>query len=119
MKPLSQRSTRSVIPDLRAGPRPASAIAGVPLTLGAVNVNLVDTATRYTERLNQFDLRFSKSIRVLQGRFQGIVEIFNATNTDTILAQNLTYGRGSGRRVLAGRLFTLGTQTSQGALPLP
>ena len=99
-------------PRVEANYNITSQLAGVPLTLGSFPVNLMEPGTEYTERLNQLDLRFARTFRAAQGRMQAFLEIFNVANSDTILAQNLTYGPAWRRptRLLGGRLFKLGTQ---------
>ena len=65
---------------------------GRPFTLGQANVNLVRPGTLYGDRLNQFDLRFTKIVSVGRGRVDVNVDLYNAFNSDAILVQNNTYG---------------------------
>ena len=60
---------------------------------GTATIDLIAPATQYNERLNQLDLRVSKIFRILRGRsLQLNMDVYNAPNVDTILAQNNTYG---------------------------
>jgi hypothetical protein len=103
-----------------AGPRIAAnyavtpAIAGTALTLGSLTVNLVEPGARYTERLNQLNLRFARTFGAATARIQGVLEVFNVTNANTILTQNLTYGPAWLRptSILPGRLIKIGTQVN-------
>ena len=65
---------------------------GRPFTLGQANINLVEPGTLYGDRLNQFDLRFTKIVSVGRGRVDLNVDLYNAFNSDAILVQNNTFG---------------------------
>ena len=65
---------------------------GRPFTLGQANINLVQPGTLYGDRLNQFDLRFTKIVSVGRGRVDVNVDLYNAFNSDAILIQNNTFG---------------------------
>ena len=65
---------------------------GRPFTLGQANVNLVKPGTLYGDRLNQFDLRFTKIVSVGRSRVDLNVDLYNAFNSDAILVQNNTFG---------------------------
>src|SRR5947207_3228681 len=65
---------------------------GRPFTLGQANVNLVTPGALYGDRLNQFDLRFTKIVSVGRGRVDLNVDLYNAFNSDAILVQNNTFG---------------------------
>ena len=66
---------------------------GRPLALNAatVSVNMVEPGTKYGERLNQFDLRVGKVLRVGRTRTTVSFDLYNAFNTDTILAVSSNY----------------------------
>jgi hypothetical protein len=65
---------------------------GRPFTLGQATINLVQPGTMYGDRLNQFDLRFTKIVGVGRGRVDLNVDLYNAFNADAILVQNNTFG---------------------------
>jgi hypothetical protein len=65
---------------------------GRPFTLGQVNANLIRPGTLYGDRLNQFDLRFTKIVRVGRGRVDLNVDLYNAFNSDAILLQQDAFG---------------------------
>jgi hypothetical protein len=59
---------------------------------GNSTVNLIKPGTLYGDRLNQFDLRFTKILRVPSGNLDLNVDLYNAFNSDAVLAQNNTFG---------------------------
>jgi hypothetical protein len=65
---------------------------GRPFTLGQATVNLVEPGTMYGDRLNQFDLRFTKIVNLGHGRLDLNVDLYNAFNSDAVLTQQNNYG---------------------------
>jgi len=65
---------------------------GRPFTFGQTTVNVAPPGEMWGDRLNQFDLRFSKIVRVGRGRLDLNVDLYNAFNSDAILTQQQTYG---------------------------
>ncbi|MGE0444363.1 MAG: carboxypeptidase regulatory-like domain-containing protein [Vicinamibacterales bacterium] len=67
---------------------------GRPLAGGAANmtINIVEPGTMYGERLNQLDLRFGKLLRFGNTRTMLALDLYNATNSDTVLTQNNNFG---------------------------
>jgi hypothetical protein len=63
-----------------------------PLTFAQSTVNVVEPGSFYGDRLNQFDIRFTKVVNVGVGRVDFNVDIFNAFNSDAILTQQNAYG---------------------------
>jgi hypothetical protein len=63
-----------------------------PLTFNQATVNVVAPGSLYGDRLNQIDLRFSKLVRVGAGRVDINLDVYNALNSDAILAQSNAYG---------------------------
>jgi hypothetical protein len=55
-------------------------------------VTLLEPNTLYNERVTQLDLRFAKNFRIGQSRIKGMLDIFNATNNNTITGVNNSYG---------------------------
>jgi hypothetical protein len=90
----------------------SSAIAGVPLTVGSLSVNLVEPGTLYAGRSNRVDMRFGKTLRIDRTRFQPYVDLLNIFNASPIVALNTTYGSAwrQPQTILVGRMIKLGMQ---------
>jgi hypothetical protein len=73
-----------VLPSLR---RNLSSGAG-----GSVTVPLLPANTLYEKRLNQLDIRFTKILRVGRSRMQGMFDVYNVLNANSVLTLNNTYG---------------------------
>jgi hypothetical protein len=96
--------------------------AQVPaLTLSSVTVGpttsnpspgLNAPGTLYYPRLNQIDLKFSKSLRYRNRKIVPELGIFNATNSATVLSQNNVFGPllNQVQTVLDGRVVRFGVQ---------
>jgi hypothetical protein len=56
-----------------------------------VSVNLVPPGTLYGERLNLIDLRINKLLRSGRVRTSAGIDVYNALNASTVLAQNNNY----------------------------
>ena len=77
---------------------------GRPFSSGSSTVNLIPgwvdafgfrglpTGTEFGDRLNQFDLRFTKILRVGKGSVDLNVDLYNAFNSDAILQEVQNYG---------------------------
>ncbi len=85
---------------------------GRALTTGSTNIAIKIPNTSFENRLTQLDLRFSKSIRVGRYRMEGQFDIYNATNSNTVLQINPSYGATWGRplAILGARLMKFGAQ---------
>lgn len=59
---------------------------------GVATVVLVEPNTMFGDPVNQVDARLTKSLRVGQSRMQGMFEIYNLMNADSILAVIPRYG---------------------------
>jgi Carboxypeptidase regulatory-like domain len=87
----------------------------VPCTGTATISTLFEPNTEFEDRLTQLDLRFSKIIRVGKGRMTANFDMYNLTNSNTILSRNNTYSPtstawGTPASILAARLFKFGAQ---------
>ena len=87
---------------------------GRPLSGGAANVtiNLVEPATMYGDRANQFDLRISKLFK-LNSRTRTAVslDISNVLNSSPVMQQNNTFAVWqTPQRIMDARLFKLSAQ---------
>jgi hypothetical protein len=93
--PLQAVATIANNANLGTGQIPvASTTLGRTLTQsgGTKPVNLLPGSTdQYLERVNQLDLRFAKVLRYGRTRTNVSLDVYNATNTDTITALNTTY----------------------------
>jgi hypothetical protein len=65
---------------------------GRTFTLAQATVNVIEPGTQYGDRLNQFDLRFTKVVRVGYGRVDFNVDLYNAFNSDAVLLPLNTFG---------------------------
>ena len=65
-----------------------------PLSANAANatVNLIAPAGTYAKRFSQLDLRFGKSVRIAGYRATINLDVFNASNSSAVLAQNNAFG---------------------------
>jgi len=54
-------------------------------------LNLVEPGTLYGDRLNQLDIRFGKLLRSGRTRTSLNLDLYNAFNVSTVLAENATY----------------------------
>jgi hypothetical protein len=76
-----------------------------------VTVNLVAPGTMYGDRLNQLDLRFSKSVRLGRTRTRFNVDLYNALNSNAVLTLNNNFGAWQQPTViLLARFVKLGLQ---------
>jgi len=93
---------------------PALTLSSVTIGPTATNpgLGLTPPGTLYYPRLNQLDLKFSKTIKYGWARVEPQVGIFNATNSATILNQNNTYGPSLNQvqQILDGRVVRFGVQ---------
>jgi hypothetical protein len=90
----------------------AATTLGRALTTGSTNVMIKRPYDEFLDRLNQVDVRFSKSIRLAGLKVEGQFDVYNALNANTILQINPNYGA-SWRRplaVLGARLLKFGAQ---------
>jgi hypothetical protein len=62
------------------------------LVQSSVTVPLVQPGTKYLPRMNQLDIRFGKVFEVGRLRARGQFDIYNATNSNSILAMGETFG---------------------------
>lgn len=76
------------------------------------SISLLAPHTVREDRLNQLDLRFVKRVRVGGVRLQGMLDVYNLFNANTILLVNTNYGSQwlLPTEVLPGRLFKVGVQ---------
>ena len=68
--------------------------------------------TMFEDRLSQFDVRFTKIVRVGRARVQGMLDIYNLFNANSVLSVNTRLGPSWLRpaSVLGARLFKVGAQ---------
>jgi hypothetical protein len=85
-------------PEIQANyPLPTAVAArtlGRPLSGGAANVtvNLLRPGSTYGDRVNQVDLRIGKRLHLARMRETVSLDLYNALNVSSILAQNNTFG---------------------------
>ena len=79
---------------------------------GTVQVDLIKPGTLYDERINQIDFRVNKTIKIGNKRLQGMLDIYNIMNANTVTGAVNNFGPAWLRatQVMGGRLFKLGAQ---------
>jgi Carboxypeptidase regulatory-like domain len=84
------------------------------LTQSSVTVPLIEPGTKYLDRWNQIDLRFTKRFMFGRYRVQGQFDIFNVLNSNSVLGEVETFGSALHRptAILQGRLFAAGVQVT-------
>jgi carboxypeptidase family protein len=82
------------------------------LVQSSVTVPLIQPGTKFLPRMNQLDVRFGRVFKVGRVRVRGQLDIYNATNSSSILAMGETYGPALDRvnQILPGRVFGLSTR---------
>jgi carboxypeptidase family protein len=60
---------------------------GRPFTNSQANINIIEPASAYGDRLNQVDLRFTKIVNVGKGRIDFNVDLYNAFNSDAVVGE--------------------------------
>jgi hypothetical protein len=77
---------------------------------GTTTVFLLEPNKYFEDRLNQVDIRFTKTVRVGRGRLRGNFDIYNLFNTATVLSLNGTYPKDYLKpfQILGARLFKFG-----------
>src|SRR5439155_17592905 len=77
-----------------------------------VTVGSIAPNTQFENRLTQIDVRLTKIVRLGRLRLQGMFDIYNLLNANTILAENATFGPTwrLPTQVLSARFFKFGIQ---------
>jgi hypothetical protein len=77
-----------------------------------VVVNLIPPGAEYLDRWNQLDLSFRKTFGIGKLRVDGALDMFNALNSNVVLAQNQNFGPtlNQPQAVLQGRLLRVSSQ---------
>ena len=83
--------------------------------MGNATVNLLEPGTTYRDALNQLDLRFAKIFRFGTTRTTISLDLYNATNANTILTLSSTYSPTATTwqqptLILQPRFFKIGAQ---------
>jgi hypothetical protein len=76
--------------------------------------NIIAPQTQFEGRLNQLDLRLTKTFKSGRSRIQGMFDVYNVLNASTILSINTRYGNDwlKPLQILDARLFKLGVQVN-------
>ena len=78
--------------------------------------NLFEPNTEFADRLTQLDVRLTKAITIGRARVQGMFDVYNVFNANTVLALNNRYSvTGTNpwlqpTSILGARLFKFGMQ---------
>ena len=78
-----------------------------------VTMTIMEPNTRYEDRLQQVDLRFTRIFHIGRGTVQGQFDVYNALNASTITAETTRFGTSAWlqpSQILGGRLFKFGAQ---------
>ena len=71
----------------------------------SLSINLLEPNTKYLDRRNQLDLRFGKVFRVRGSRAAVNLDLYNAINSNTVIAANESFDRWlAPTSILSGRL---------------
>lgn len=78
----------------------------------ARNIELLAPNSVFERRINQLDLRLSKTVKVGALRIQGQFDCYNALNANPVLSMNTTFGPSwlTPTQVLDARIFKVGVQ---------
>lgn len=81
---------------------------------GTVSVDLIPPMSQFEDRIQQIDLRFARTVRIVGMRFEPEFDIYNALNASPILSVNGSYGSSwrTPTQILAGRLLKFGLKMS-------
>jgi hypothetical protein len=76
------------------------------------SIAMVEPNTLREERLTQVDARLTKTFQIGGVRVQGMFDVYNIFNEDSVLTRNNTFGASWGRptRILGARLVKFGAQ---------
>ena len=55
-------------------------------------MNLIEPLTVFEKRLNQLDVRLTKRVRIGRARLDGMFDIYNLFNDDSVLNNNTRFG---------------------------
>jgi hypothetical protein len=78
-------------------------------------VQIIPPGTLYGSRVNQLDLRFSRTFNIHTARLKAMFDVYNVGNVNTVLQWNNTYGRNGATWltpsvIVAGRVMKIGAQ---------
>ena len=76
--------------------------------------NIIEPQTMFEGRINQLDVRLTKTFRVGRSRLQGSFDVYNVLNASSILAINTRYGPAwlTPTQILDARLFKFALQVN-------
>ena len=119
--PGPQIMANYVVSNAQIAPSLGRNLSACPASTGACTatntINLIEPGTLYGERMNQFDIRVGKIVKVGTVRLQGSVDVYNAFNSNAVLQLNNTYGTNGAswlvpQAILNGRLVKFDLQLS-------
>ena len=79
----------------------------------SVTIQLIPPFSQFGPRINQTDIRLSKSFKVGRAKLQGMFDVYNLTNSSAVLQNNVNYGTSAWLQptvLLNGRLAKIGAQ---------
>ena len=90
------RTANGVFTNAQVAPSLGRNLAGCPTATGpctaTVSVPILQPYTQFEDRLTQLDVRLTKIFRIGGRRLQGMFDVFNVLNANTVLGVNATYG---------------------------
>lgn len=92
--------------------RNLSACAPTGACNATTNIALIPAGQEFDDRLNQIDVRMTRSLKIAGSRVQGIFEVYNLTNTRPSQSNQTTFNARwlQPSVLLGGRLFKFGAQ---------
>jgi hypothetical protein len=92
--------------------RNLGACRGAATCNATVTVPLIEPGTRFEDRINQVDARLTKTLRLGRTRIQGMFDVYNVFNANSIVLENVNYGSAwlQPNQILGGRLVKFGFQ---------
>lgn len=79
---------------------------------GTATIDLIPAGTLYEDRIQQLDLRFTRTFQIGKAKVRGNLEIYNLLNASPALSTSTRYGPQwlNMQTILAGRLLKFGGQ---------
>jgi hypothetical protein len=92
--------------------RNLASCGSTPVCNANINAELIPPLSRFEDRLQQLDVRFTRVFKVERASLRGNFDIYNVFNGNSILSENAGYGVNwlTPYEIMGGRLFKFSTQ---------